>query len=65
MLESKELVGVHILLSGLVLDLRSRGCWFKPYMRRSAVSLSKTLNLSLLFSNGSTHESILIYLLIE
>ena len=34
-------------LSGRVVDLRQRGCGFKPHRRQCVVSLSKNINLSL------------------
>ena len=43
-------------LSVRVLDLRPRGCRFKPHLRQCVVTLSKT-HLSLL-STGSTQEDL-------
>ena len=63
---SKAIIGLHWdlskainwgwarLLSGRVLDRRSRGCWFDPHQSHSIVSLSKTLYP--LLSTGSTQE---------
>ena len=44
-------------LSGRVLDLRLRCCWFEPHWRHFVVSLSKTLYPMLsLLCLGSTEE---------